>query len=39
LNDYIFDAPGAQYKELNISKDYARSQIESSSLRKLKKVV
>src|SRR5210317_1115009 len=39
LNDYMFDAPGAQYKELNISKDYARSQIESSSLRKLKKVV
>jgi len=39
LNDYMFDAPGAEYKELNISKDYARSQIESSSLRKLKKVV
>src|SRR5210317_1132385 len=39
LNDYMFDAPGAQYKELNISKDYARSQTESSSLRKLKKVV
>jgi ATP-dependent Clp protease ATP-binding subunit ClpX len=39
LNDHMFDAPGAEHKELVITLDYAKSQIERSSLRKLKRVV
>ena len=39
LNDHMFDAPSAEQEELVITLDYAKSQIERSSLRKLKRVI
>ena len=34
LTDHMFDAPGLDATEINITLDYAKSQIERSSLRK-----
>lgn len=35
LTDHMFDAPGMEEKQIHITKDYAKSQIEKSSLRKM----
>jgi ATP-dependent Clp protease ATP-binding subunit ClpX len=35
LNDHMFDAPSSDFTSLNITLDYATSQIERSSLRKM----
>ena len=35
LTDHMFDAPGMEAKQIHITKDYAKSQIEKSSLRKM----
>ena len=34
LTDHMFDAPGLEVKEIHITLEYAKSQIERSSLRK-----
>jgi ATP-dependent Clp protease ATP-binding subunit ClpX len=35
LTDHMFDAPGMAEKTLHITKEYAKAQIERSSLRKI----
>ena len=35
LTDHMFDAPGMEEKQIHITLDYAKSQIEKSSLRKM----
>lgn len=35
LTDHMFDAPGMEEKQIHINVDYAKSQIEKSSLRKM----
>ena len=35
LTDYMFDAPGLKEKELHINIEYAKAQIDRSSLRKI----
>lgn len=35
LTDHMFDAPGMEEKQIHITADYAKSQIEKSSLRKM----
>jgi len=35
LTDYMFDAPGMEDKTIHITKEYAKAQIDRSSLRKI----
>ena len=35
LTDHMFDAPGMEEKSIHITKEYAKAQIERSSLRKI----
>jgi ATP-dependent Clp protease ATP-binding subunit ClpX len=35
LTDHMFDAPGLKEKELHINIEYAKAQIDRSSLRKI----
>lgn len=35
LTDYMFDAPGMEDKTIHVNKNYAKAQIERSSLRKI----
>ena len=38
LTDHMFDAPGSEHEAVHISMEYAKHQVQRSSLRKLKKV-